>query len=142
MRLWKYFLSRKVRWKQVPQYPQYPQVPQIVPEIQMEVADLIEAFAVRGIGLHVRGDQLEVKFPDGLLDDEDVATLRDNKPAIIAHLANAGGSAALQTDATLAEPPAIHCLALHVQPERWVHRGGKAYCPRCRQFKGYLHAQQ
>ena len=33
------------------------------------------------------------------------------------------------------------CLDLHLQPEMWIYRDGKAYCPLCRVFKGYLRVQ-
>jgi hypothetical protein len=28
------------------------------------------------------------------------------------------------------------CGAVHIQPQRWTHRDGKAYCPRCDRFMG------
>ncbi len=34
--------------------------------------------------------------------------------------------------------PANGCDQLHTQPERWTHRGIKAYCPTCDKFMGYL----
>jgi hypothetical protein len=30
------------------------------------------------------------------------------------------------------------CGAVHVQPERWRHRGGRAYCPLCNRFMGFV----
>jgi hypothetical protein len=34
--------------------------------------------------------------------------------------------------------PQNGCGALHSQPDRWVHRDGKAYCLQCDQFMGYV----
>jgi hypothetical protein len=33
------------------------------------------------------------------------------------------------------------CGSLHIQPGRWVHRDGKAYCPCCERFMGYVRGQ-
>ena len=32
----------------------------------------------------------------------------------------------------------VDCGALHVQPGRWEHRDGRATCPNCGKFMGYL----
>jgi hypothetical protein len=28
------------------------------------------------------------------------------------------------------------CGSLHIQPEHWIHRDGRAYCPGCERFMG------
>jgi len=30
------------------------------------------------------------------------------------------------------------CGAMHIQPERWRHKVGKAYCPRCGKYMGHI----
>lgn len=39
-------------------------------------------------------------------------------------------------------PPPIACGSLHIQPQQWVHRDGRAYCPGCDRFMGYVRGRQ
>ena len=34
------------------------------------------------------------------------------------------------------------CGSLHIQPQHWVHRDGRAYCPGCEKFMGYVRGGQ
>lgn len=106
----------------------------------MQVTELIGEFVGRGVALHLRNGQLEATHPDGILDDQDFARLRENKDDIIEHLSGAGGSAepmpsSIDESAARSMPA---CLDIHLKPEMWIHRDGRAYCPRCGAFKGHL----
>ena len=36
----------------------------------------------------------------------------------------------------MTEPKVPRCSDMHMRPNKWIHRGGKAYCPLCGKYKG------
>ncbi len=56
----------------------------------MRLTDLLGRLRDRGIGIRAEGDELKVRAPLGSLAPEDVALLREHKPALLAELRRAG----------------------------------------------------
>lgn len=56
----------------------------------MRLTDLLGRLRDRGIGIRAEGDELKVRAPLGSLTPEDVALLREHKPALLAELRRAG----------------------------------------------------
>ena len=101
---------------------------------------LIDEFTAKGIGLYLDRGELKAMYLDGLLDERDLTTIRSHKQAIVAHLARQDtcSRSEPQIKALVAKEAAAGCGALHIQPEKWIQRDGKGYCPRCGRFKGCL----
>ncbi len=36
----------------------------------------------------------------------------------------------------MTEPKVPRCSDMHMRPDKWIRRGGKAYCPLCNRYKG------
>jgi hypothetical protein len=82
--------------------------------------DHIEVLLARAnlAGLEVRlaGERIEVSGPRSA--SMLVAEIASHKDQVLGHLRK------------------NQCGSLHIRPEAWVRREGKAYCPRCGLFKG------
>jgi len=82
------------------------------------VTGLLARGWLMGAHVEVDGHDLVVRGPRSA--EPFVMEVRARKTEVVSHLQQVG------------------CGALHIKPERWKRISGKAYCPRCRRFMGYL----
>ena len=78
----------------------------------------------RGAGLKIELDGQNLKVTGPTRASAIVQEIAHRKPQVIAHLQVEG------------------CGSLHIQPQHWLHRGGKASCPACQRFMGYVRGER
>jgi hypothetical protein len=71
-----------------------------------------------GLIVELDGNDLDVTGPRAA--GSFIKELKDRKADIVSYLKANG------------------CGALHIRPERWPHRNGKAFCPRCGKYMGHV----
>src|SRR6476469_4992417 len=80
----------------------------------------VSSFLIRtanaGLSFRLDGNAVLVSGPSSA--ESIVQEIFTHKPEIVAYLR-------------------AHCGALHLQPERWMKRKGKAYCPACNRYMGH-----
>jgi hypothetical protein len=125
----------------------------------MDGLALIQEATKAGLTVSLEGSSLKVRGPKRL--SELAGRLVQNKGAVIAALMEMTAAPAAQIDQpsrvdadTRPEKPAKEpssvgargaesavqedCHTLHIQPQHWVRREGRAYCPGCERFMGYV----
>lgn len=126
----------------------------------MDCIELIRVARLKGLSLEVVDGVLKVRGPKKFTGV--VAQLIANKAEVIAALAMPHAAAASQfdrqisgdSDETIGTPvltrvssptnlpigvlTGSNCGPLHVQPGQWEHREGRATCPSCGKFMGYV----
>ena len=99
----------------------------------MTVAELLNDASRRGVSIWAEGSRLLYRPKDALTPELEAA-LKANKAEVLAVLeARVAIRAVNQVNS---------CGPLHVQPAKWVHRDGKAYCPACERFLGYVKGER
>jgi len=82
------------------------------------VIDLLARAAGAGLQIELDGVDLTITGPRKAQSIVREIALR--KSGVITHIRKTG------------------CGAIHVRPERWIKRDGKAYCPVCNRYMGHL----
>ena len=125
----------------------------------MSAQELLEQARKAGLDVAIDGERLRVRGSSQLADL--ALLLIEHKMEVLALLTPApplrggatesgdgdettqlpkqmGVSSPQQVDPGRPEANRPACGALHVQPQHRDHRGGKAYCPNCGRFMGYV----
>jgi hypothetical protein len=118
---------------------------------------LLERARTAGLNVQVVNGLLKIKGPRAA--DSLARVLIANKAEVMAALApapppicdyhNAGDGdetresssfTGVSSPAPDTIPAQADCGSLHIQPQHWVHRDGRAYCTGCGRFMGYVRA--
>ena len=114
----------------------------------------LEVHAVDGV-LNVRGPKTEATLARMLIANKAevlAALARLQQPPVFANqdsgdgdeTSNSSGLAGVSSPASAdqSEIGAADCGSTHIQPQHWVHQDGRAYCPGCGRFVGYVRGGQ
>jgi hypothetical protein len=127
----------------------------------MDGIELLLRATQAGLTVQVVDGRLKIKGPK--TEDSLANLLIANKTEVMAALAAAApgcfcdshttgdgdetskssGLAGVSSPAQALQPAieATDCGSVHIQPQRWDHRDGRAYCPGCGRFMGYVRGE-